>query len=107
MNLEAAYIYKDILEEKKITYKNRDLAKLFSATMPYSLEAIRMDEMFPDNETYYIINKKQYTRKIINITFDKNYSIWDAEKEWKDKDGNIQKGKRIIIAHKKKIKISI
>ena len=104
MNLEAAYIYKDIQEDKKITYKNRDLAKLFSATMPYSLESIRMDAMFPDDETYYIINKKQYTRKIINVTFDKNYSVWDAEKEWTDKDDNMQKGKRITLAHKKKIR---
>jgi len=104
MNLEACYIYKDIQEDKKLTYKNRDLAKLFSATMPYSLESIRMDAMFPDDEIFYIVNNKQYTRKIINVTFDLNYSIWDAEKEWEDKDGNIQKGKRIIIAHRKKIR---
>ena len=102
MNLEAAYIYKDILEDKKITYKNRDLAKLFSATVPYSLETIRMDKMFSD--TFYAINSKQYTRKVINVTFDKNYSYWDAEKEWEDKDGNIQKGKRITIANKKQIR---
>ena len=104
MNLEACYIYKDIQEDKKLTYKNRDLAKLFSATMPYSLESIRMDAMFPDDEIFYMVNNKQYTRKIINVTFDLNYSIWDAEKEWEDKDGNIQKGKRIIIAHRKKIR---
>ena len=72
MNLEACYIYKDIMENKKITYKNRDLIKLFSATIPYSLESIRMDKMFPD--TFYDIKGKQYTRKIINLTFDKNYT---------------------------------
>ena len=102
MNLEACYIYKDILDNKKITYKGRDLVKLFSATIPYSLETIRIDNMFQD--TFYIINKKQYTRKIINVTFDKNYSIWDAEKEWQDTDGEIQKGKRKNIANKKKIR---
>lgn len=91
MNLEAAYIYKDIKEGKKIVSKNRDLIKLFSATMPYSLETIRIDNMFPD--AFYIVKKKQYTKKIINITFDKNYTIWDEEKN-----------KRKTIANKKKIR---
>ena len=91
MNIEACYIYKDIQENKKITYKNRDLIKLFSATIPYSLETIRMDKMFPD--TFYVVNKKQYTRKIINVTFEKNYFIWDEEKKEKK-----------IIANKKKIR---
>ena len=102
MNLEACYIYKDILDNKKLTYKGRDLAKLFSATIPYSLETIRMNEMFPD--TFYLVNKKQYTKKIINVTFDKNYTIWDEKKQWQDKDGEILEGKRITIAHKKKIR---
>ena len=102
MNLEACYIYKDTLEGKKITYKGRDLAKLFSATIPYSLETIRMDKMFDD--TLYLINKKQYTKKIINVTFDKNHTFWDAEKLWQDKEGEIIEGKRITIANKKKIR---
>jgi hypothetical protein len=91
MNLEACYIYKDIQENKKITYKNRDLAKLFSATIPYSLETIRMNNMFPD--TFYSVNKKQYTRKIINVTFEKNYFIWDEATNT-----------RKTIANKKKIR---
>jgi len=102
MNLEACYIYKDTLDNKKITYKGRDLAKLFSATIPYSLETIRMDKMFKD--AFYEIHNKQYTKAIINVTFDKNYSVWDAEKEWEDKEGKIQKGKRITIANSKKIR---
>ncbi|WP_297419643.1 hypothetical protein [Clostridium sp.] len=102
MNLEACYIYKDIIEEKKITYKNRDLAKLFSATIPYSLESIRMDKYFPD--TFYEVNGKQYTRKIINLTFDKNYSTWDEDEVWQDKNGEEKKGKRKIIANKNKIR---
>ena len=77
MNLEAVYIYKDILENKKTTFKNRDLIKLFSATSPYSLETIRIDKMFPDS--FYCINNKQYTKKIINITFEKHYTMWDEE----------------------------
>jgi len=102
MNLEACYIYKDILDEKKLTYKGRDLAKLFSATIPYSLETIRMDKMFPD--TFYLVNKKKYTKAIINVTFDRNYSIWDDEVLWQDKEGEIQQGKRKNIANKKKIR---
>lgn len=91
MNLEACYIYKDIHEEKQMTYKNRDLAKLFSATIPYSLETIRMHQLFP--ETFYSVNSKQYTRKIINVCFDKNYTKWDEIKN-----------KRVTIANKKKIR---
>lgn len=102
MNLEACYIYKDIIKKEKTTIKNRDLAKLFSATIPYSLETIRIDKIFPD--TFYEINNKQYSKKIINLTFDKNYSIWDENEEWVDKDGEIKKGKKKIIANKKKIR---
>jgi hypothetical protein len=102
MNLEACYIYKDILNDIIISSKNKDLIKLFSATIPYSLEAIRMENMFEN--TFYEINNKQYTKKIINVTFDKNYTMWDEDKEWKTKDGEDKKGKRLIIANKKKIR---
>ena len=91
MNLEAAYIYKDIINNEKTTSKKRDLIKLFSATLPYSLEAIRIDKMFLDS--FYTINNKQYTKNIINVTFDKNYTTWDEEKK-----------KRITKASKKKIR---
>lgn len=91
MNLEACYIYKDIIENKKTTYKNRDLIKLFSATIPYSLETIRMEKLFPN--TFYKVNGKQYTRKIINVTFDKSYIKWDEENK-----------KYKTIADKKKIR---
>jgi hypothetical protein len=101
MNLEACYLYKDILEDKKTTSKRKDLTKLFSATIPYSLEAIRIDSISP--EAFYEKNRKQYTKKIINVTFDKNLTKWDENKEWKCK-GEIRKGKRIIIANKKNIR---
>ena len=103
MNLEAVYIYKDIQEGKKTTSKNRDRNKLFSATIPYSLESIRINKIFPSG-TFYILNDKQYTRKIINVTFDKNYTIWDEDKKYIDKNGEEQKGKRITLATKKKIR---
>ncbi|MBZ9622863.1 hypothetical protein G9F71_008355 [Clostridium sp. FP2] len=102
MNLESCYIYKDIMEDKETTSKNRDLAKLFSATIPYSLESIRISNIFPDS--FYTVNNKQYTKKIINLTFDKNYTTWDENEEWEDKNGNKRKGKRRIAASKKKIR---
>lgn len=91
INLEAAYLYKDIIDKIEITSKKRDLNKLFSATIPYSLETIRINKMFQD--TFYEVNGKQYTQKIINLTFDKPYSIW-----------NEQLNKRVIVANKKKIR---
>ena len=102
MNLEGAYIYKDIQEGKKTTSKKRDRNKLFSATSPYSLETIRINKMFPNR--FYILNDKQYTKKIINVTFDKNYTVWDEEQNWIDKNGEEHKGKRILIANKNKIR---
>lgn len=91
MNMEACYIYKDIVDGEKITYKNRDLSKLFSATIPYSLETLRISKMFPN--AFYTINKKQYTREIINLTFNKHYTKWDEVKH-----------KKKVIASKKKIR---
>jgi hypothetical protein len=82
------------MENKKITKKKRDLTKLFSATMPYSLEAIRMESMFPEiPEVFYEKNNKQYTTKIINVTFDKHYTKWDEKNN-----------KNIVIAHRRKIR---
>lgn len=97
MNLEACYIYKDKLTGVKTTSKGRDLKKLFSATIPYSLETIRMNEMFKDSikDLFYEVKGKQYTRCIINITFDKNYFVWVEEEG---------KGIKKIIADKKKIR---
>ncbi len=91
MNLEAAYIYKDVMNNEKTTSKKRDLIKLFSATFPYSLEAIRIDKYYPNS--FYCINHKQYTKKIINVTFDKDYYIWDEDNK-----------KRKVIANRKKIR---
>jgi hypothetical protein len=107
MNLEACYIYKDIMEDKKTTSEKKDKIKLFSATIPYSIETIRMDEMFPEiPKIFYIedFDQKQYTKKIINVTFEKNYTIWNADYEWKDVNNNDRKGKRILKASKHKIR---
>lgn len=102
MNIDACYIYKDIMEKKETTIKTKDLTKLFSATIPYSLESIRINKMFPNS--FYILNEKQYTKKIINVTFNKNYYIWDKDLKWNDRNGNEKIGKRKIIADKNKIR---
>lgn len=105
MNLEACYLYKDIINDKKLTYKNRDLNKVFSATIPYSLETLRMDRYFKD--TFYELNGKQYTRSIINITFDKHYTVWEENKNYNATDINNpdnKKGINKIIARNKKIR---
>ena len=99
LNLEGAYIYKAIDEEnkeikegkkkgnKKIGYntqkkkKDKDgkdtkenlfsFSKLYSATMPYSLETIRAFEKYP--EEVLDNNGKQYTKLFINVNFEKHY----------------------------------
>lgn len=102
MNLEACYLYKDIEEKKQLTSKNRNKIKLFSATMPYSLETIRINNVF--KETFYEDDGKQYTNKIVNLVFNKNYTKWDENFTWQDKEGKEHKGKRLIIAEKKQIR---
>ena len=74
MNLEASYLYKDIDEGIKTKTKNKDLAKLFSATMPFSLESMRIEEKYPD--IIYEVNGKRYTKAIVNVTFDNHYNRW-------------------------------
>lgn len=91
MNLEAAYIYKDIQEGKKTKVDKKDYNKLFTATIPYSLETIRINENYKNS--FYEYKEKQYSKKIINVTFDENYFKWD----------NVSK-KRNIIASKDKIR---
>lgn len=76
INLEGAYVYKSILEEGKYSIKGLDRSKLYTATIPFSLEMIRMDEYY-NKEIITRDDKKQYTKSIININFDKNYSEWE------------------------------
>lgn len=100
MNLEACYIYKDIVEGKKITSKKRDLSKLYSATIPYSLETIRINNKFPDS--FYIVNGKQYTNSIINVKFEKSYYEWDETEQYINKNGIMKNGvKKNIVTNKK------
>lgn len=100
MNLEACYLYKDYINNQKSTTKNRDLGKLFIATIPYSLETIRMDTMF-ETDDFYIANGKQYTKSIVNVTFDENYFkfVDNINKE----TGELTRKKKVV-ANKKKIR---
>ena len=119
LNLEGAYIYKAIVEEnkeikegkkkenKKIGYntqkkkKDKDgkdtkenlfsFSKLYSATMPYSLETIRAFEKYP--EEVLDNNGKQYTKLFINVNFEKHYKYEEENKDGKMIPKQIKKGK--------------
>lgn len=75
LNLEAAYIYKDIHESKKTITENKDKDKIFTATMPHSIETIRAKQFY--NDEYYKIDSKEYTKLFLNLNFDKDYFIKD------------------------------
>jgi hypothetical protein len=102
MNLEACYIYKDIVENKDTVSKNKDLSKLYSATIPYSLETIRINNNFPNS--FYTKHKKQYTNVIVNVRFDKPYYQWDETQERVTRNGQVKQGVKKIVATNKKIR---
>lgn len=76
INLDGAYIYKAILGDGKYSTKGMNKTKLYTATIPYSLEMIRLDEYY-DKEIIFKDDRKQYTKAIVNVNFDKNYSEWE------------------------------
>lgn len=85
LNLEGAYIYKEKVElgeyrtdRKKVDKNGKPTKqlrftkdKLYSATMPYSLECIRAFDSYP-NELQEE-GDKYYTNLFINVNFDKHY----------------------------------
>jgi hypothetical protein len=75
MNLDCAYLYRSVAEKGEFLTKDIDKIKLYTATIPYSLEMIRLDEMYP-KEVNLEKDKKQYTKAIINVNFDNNYFEW-------------------------------
>lgn len=83
---EDVYSYKGekISEKGNHTTKGVSYNKLFTATIPYSLEMIRLDERF--NDEIYVMNGKQYTKAVVNLRFDSNYSEW---RDKRDKKGNV------------------
>jgi hypothetical protein len=99
MNLNSAYMYKDIMEKGHIQIENKDAIKLFSATIPYSLETIRMFEYQP--EELYEKNNKQYTDCIINVEFSKKYYIYEDKID--EETGNHYRKKKVQ-ANSKKIR---
>lgn len=93
MNLESAHLYKDFVEGVKTNIENKDILKLFSATIPYSLETIRINEYKP--ESIYCIGNKQYTKSIINVEFNSEYFIFEKMDDGKSKKKVIAKSKKI------------
>lgn len=99
MSLNSAYLYKDFKEKGKTEIHQKDLIKLYSATMPYSLETIRMFNKYPDE--LFEIKNKQYTNAVVNISFgDKYYVLQETTDEI---TGEVKK-KRKILANSKKIR---
>jgi len=72
MNVEAAYLVKSQCENIEFETKNIDKNKLFSATIPYSLEVMRANEI--ENE-FFLEGEKIYTKLFVNVTFKKDYFI--------------------------------
>ncbi len=75
-NLEGMYIFKSNYKNIDFDITSYNRAKLYSATMPFSLEGIRAGE----NEIY-IESGKQYTDLFVNVKFDKNYYAYVDEKK--------------------------
>lgn len=92
LNLEGAYIYKEKLKHGEYRTDRKKLDKdgnetnnfkftrdkLYSATIPYSLETIRAMENIKNELDE--IGKKYYTKLFINVNFDKHYKVEDEIK---------------------------
>ena len=99
MSLNSAYLYKDFKEKGKTEIQQKDSVKLYSATMPYSLESIRIFDKYP--EELFEIKSKQYTNAVINISFGDKYYVLE---EYTDKQTGEIKKKRKVLANSKKIR---
>lgn len=103
------YNYNNELVSNKGNYstKKTKLDLLFTATIPYSLEMLRLDEYY--NKDIYVVNKKQYTKSIINIRFDSNCVEWmdkidkDTGEILTDDNGKAIRVKKTL-ANKKKMR---
>lgn len=115
-NIDACYLYRAMTEDirdkennlisEKGNYstKNVEYNKLFTATIPYSLEMIRLDSYYV--KEIYVKNNKQYTKSIINVTFDENYNKYKdkidnktGEKVFHD-DGRVVREKYLVKSKK-------
>jgi hypothetical protein len=99
MSLNSAYLYKDFKEDIRTEIKDKDFIKLYSATMPYSLETIRMFDLYPDE--LFEKNNKQYTNAIVNISFKDKYYVLE---EYVDEITGEIKKRRKTLANSKKIR---
>ncbi|MBU3114344.1 hypothetical protein [Clostridium lacusfryxellense] len=81
MKNENSYILQ--LEAKDIIKGGEDgflikKGKKYKATLDYSLESLKLEELFPKKNMFYIKNEKQYTDTIISVKF--NYSVKEGNK---------------------------
>ncbi|MCD3240842.1 hypothetical protein G8T75_12830 [Clostridium botulinum D/C] len=111
MNIEAKWIIKEMEDNEQYTIKNKNIKKIYGASLPYSLDLIQLQKI-TENEIYKKDNK-YYTNAIINITFeenmyhvvgkdDKNKDIWEQKYKTKElrqmlyKDGFIIDGIKYV-----------
>lgn len=100
MQLEA----KDVFRGYKV---NKGNYKKYKATLDFSLEAIKINELSKKKNKFYIVNNKQYNDSIISITF--NYSVKDDRGKTTVKINNLREilyedGFDITFSTDKKIK---
>ena len=76
MNLEGGYLANSNFT---INTKNINKTKLYSATIPFSLETLRAEEN--TNKEFYKINNKIHTELFVNVTFKKDYFIVEDDKK--------------------------
>ncbi|MFL0194433.1 hypothetical protein ACJDU8_02430 [Clostridium sp. WILCCON 0269] len=78
MNLEAKYILKAMEKDKEQGYKTegKKLIRLFTGSLPYSLESIMLEEEF-NGSIEKSENDVQFTKTLINVTF--SGSLKEAE----------------------------
>ena len=70
MNIEGAYVFGRNYKGFDFTTEHFNQSKLYSATIPFSLETFRVKD-----EEFYIKDNKQYTHLFINVKFQKDYFI--------------------------------
>ncbi|MDT8719003.1 hypothetical protein IAI10_20320 [Clostridium sp. 19966] len=70
LQLEAKDIYNGV-EIKNDNYKR------YKASLDYSLEAIKINEISPRKNEFFMVDNKQYTNAVISVTF--KYSVKDVD----------------------------
>ena len=83
-NLKGLWIFEALYNNKEYDISGYRREKIYSATMPYSIQIERLNDYYSAN--IYTINGKQYTDDFINVTFGEYYK---TTIDLKDKDGKV------------------